>query len=169
MQNTSSEIPQSAKKVQVVLVEKGYAFELKVFSSNTRTAQEAAETLGCEVSHIVKSLLFRTIKGHHPILVLINGKDRVNEKKLSKLVGEMVEKAPANFTRDITGFAIGGIPPVGHQTKIDRIFIDETLLDFEILWAAAGTPNSVFHFQSKDIQGLTGGQMVSILNKESEI
>lgn len=96
------------------------------------------------------------------MLILVSGPSRVNEKSIEAQVGEKITKADADFTRDITGFAIGGIPPVGHKQKIDSIFIDEDLLKFDSVWAAAGTPHAVFNLQSKDLALLTNGVVISV-------
>lgn len=113
------------------------------FSASTRTSLEAANQLGCEVGQIAKSIVFRGLKTGKPVLVIASGSHRIDEKKVATLVGEDVEKADANYSREKTGFVIGGIPPYGHPTKIQTLF-DESLLQYDIIWAAAGTPNSVF-------------------------
>ena len=162
MVNENKNLSKTAKVVQDALSKKGLAFEVIELSSSTRTAKDAAETLGCEVAQIVKSLLFRSEKGNQPILVLASGINRVNEKIIEKLIGESIVKADADFIRDITGFAIGGIPPLGHKQSINNIFIDEDLLKFDKLWAAAGTPNAVFSLHSSDLLNLTDGKIVGI-------
>lgn len=155
-------LSKSAQNVQDALSQKGLSFEVIELSSSTRTANEAAATIKCEVAQIVKSLLFCSEKTNEPVLILASGINRVNEKIIEKLIGEKIVKADADFTREITGFAIGGVPPVGHKRKINKIFIDEDLLKFEKLWAAAGTPNAVFSLYSNDIERLTDGKTVSI-------
>jgi prolyl-tRNA editing enzyme YbaK/EbsC (Cys-tRNA(Pro) deacylase) len=155
-------LSKAAQSVQDVLHGKGLDFEVVELSSSTRTAQEAANTIGCEVAHIVKSLLFCTKGTHQPVLVLASGVNRVNEQRITALVGEKIEKPDADFVREITGFAIGGIPPIGHKKAIPYVFIDEDLLQYEVLWAAAGTPNAVFSLNSKDLEQLTHGKIVAI-------
>lgn len=162
MSNDNKILSKSAQSVQDALSQKGLAFEVVELLSSTRTASDAATTIGCEVAQIVKSLLFRTEKTNQPVLILASGVNRVNEKTIEKLVNEKIVKADADFTREVTGFAIGGVPPVGHRKIINHIFIDEDLLKFNILWAAAGTPNAVFSLHSQDILNLTGGKVVSI-------
>ncbi len=130
--------------------------------SSTRTAVDAAAAIGCDVSQILKSLIFKTKKTNKPVLVLASGPNRVNEKSIETALGEAIIKADADFTKDITGFAIGGIPPIGHKQKIDLVFIDEDLLKFDSVWAAAGTPNAVFNFQGKDLLSMTEGRIISI-------
>lgn len=151
----------SAQIIQDVLCKKGLDFKVIELPASTRTAEEAAKAIGCTVGQIVKSLVFRTLKTNQPILVLASGMNRVNEKIISKLVGEDIAKADAEFTREVTGFAIGGIPPIGHSQSL-KIFIDEDLLQFKELWAAAGTPHAVFKLDSTVIQSLTGGKVTSI-------
>lgn len=162
MVNVHNTLSKSAQKVQDALSTKGLSFEVKELSSSTRTAKDAAHTIGCDVGQIIKSLLFRSGQTNQPILILASGLNLVNEKKLEKLIGEKIMKADAEFTRNTTGFAIGGVPPVGHLQKIDFIFIDEDLLKFENLWAAAGTPHAVFSLRSCDIVNLTCGKVTSI-------
>jgi prolyl-tRNA editing enzyme YbaK/EbsC (Cys-tRNA(Pro) deacylase) len=162
MINENKNLSKSAKVVQDVLLSKGFTCEVIELPSSTRTAKEAAETLGCIVAQIVKSLLFRSDKTNQPVLILASGVNRVNEVIIEKIIGEKIVKADADFTRDITGFAIGGVPPVGHHKTIQYIFIDEDLLKFDQLWAAAGTPNAVFSLRSNDLLSLTNGKIVAI-------
>ena len=162
MINEYKNLSKSAQSVQDILSQKELAFEVVELSSSTRTANDAAATIGCEVAQIVKSLLFRSEKTNQPVLILASGINRVNEKKIEKLISEKIAKADADFTREVTGFAIGGVPPVGHKQKIDQIFIDKDLLKYEKLWAAAGTPNAVFSLYSSDLENLTGGKIVMI-------
>ena len=138
------------------------AFEVIELSSSTRTANDAANSIGCEVAQIMKSLLFHTTKTNQPVLVLASGPNRVDEKIIEQWVGEKITKADAHFTREITGFAIGGVPPIGHKHAITHIFIDEDLLQHTILWAAAGTPNAVFSVRSNEIETLTHGKLIAI-------
>lgn len=158
----TDKLSKSAQRVQDVLSQNGSKFEVLELPSSTRTANDAAVTIGCEVAQIVKSLLFRSGNTNQPILILASGVNRVNEKTIENLIGENVLKADADFTRNVTGFAIGGVPPVGHKSKIDKIYIDEDLLKFEKLWAAAGTPNAVFCMQSCEIAKITDGKIVCI-------
>ncbi len=162
MQDNSKELSKSANRVQETLAQKGLRFEVAELSSSTRTANDAANTIGCEVGQIVKSLLFHSVETNQPVLILASGINRVNEKIIERLISEKLVKADADFTRDITGFAIGGVPPVGHKQKIDKIYIDEDLLSYEKLWAAAGTPSAVFSFPSSELVGLTGGKVIAI-------
>ncbi|HHR1287042.1 YbaK/EbsC family protein [Legionella pneumophila serogroup 1] len=110
----------------------------------------------------MKSLLFRTEKTNKPVLVLASGVNRVNESLIVSLINESIRKADADFTREITGFAIGGVPPVGHKNDINTVLIDEDLLCHEVLWAAAGTPNAVFSLSPETLKQLTSGIVVKI-------
>ena len=128
----------SAQTVQQFLTNYGIANQVIECPASTRTAAEAAATIGCAVAQIAKSILFVTVS-KKPILVIASGAHRINETTIEKLVGEPVKKADAQFTREATGFVIGGVPPFGHTQKIPT-FIDEALLKFPQIWAAAGTP-----------------------------
>ncbi len=109
----------------------------------------------------MKSLLFCTTS-LQPILVLISGSNQVSEQKLTIHLGEKANKANAEWTKQITGFAIGGVPPLGHQNVIEHILIDEELLQHEIVWAAAGTPHAVFQLPAREIQRLISAKIVDI-------
>jgi prolyl-tRNA editing enzyme YbaK/EbsC (Cys-tRNA(Pro) deacylase) len=160
--NHFTQLSKSAKTVQDALLQKGLTFEVIELAASTRTAQEAAETIGCEVAQIVKSLLFRTTSSNQAVLILASGVNRVNEKNIEQYMDEKIVKADADFAREITGFAIGGIPPIGHKKVIEHRFIDEDLLNFKTLWAAAGTPNAVFSLQSQDLLKIIQGKVISI-------
>jgi prolyl-tRNA editing enzyme YbaK/EbsC (Cys-tRNA(Pro) deacylase) len=147
----------SALKVQAVL---GVRFDVLEFDAGTRTAEDAAAAIGCEVAQIAKSLVFRAASGR-PVLVVASGAHRVDEKTVAALVGEPITRANADFVRDATGFAIGGVPPVGHRTAPVAL-IDESLLAFEEIWAAAGTPNAVFRLTPADLMALTGGTVAAV-------
>jgi prolyl-tRNA editing enzyme YbaK/EbsC (Cys-tRNA(Pro) deacylase) len=151
----------SARKVQEALQAYGLTCHVLELSETARSAREAARAIGCRVEQIVKSLVFRSQQTHRPILVVASGGNRVNEQTLSALVAEPIEKADAAFVRQQTGFAIGGVPPVGHAQRL-ATFIDEDLLQYDQIWAAAGTPNAVFPLSPADLQRLTQGQVVSI-------
>jgi prolyl-tRNA editing enzyme YbaK/EbsC (Cys-tRNA(Pro) deacylase) len=154
-------LSRSAKSVQDALSQKGIKTTVVELPSSTRTAEEAAKTIGCLVAQIAKSLIFRTKLTDRPVLVIASGINRVNEKTISQHVGEEIKKADADFTREVTGFAIGGIPPVGHTQKIET-YIDEDLLQYKEVWAAAGTPYAVFNLNPQALQDLTGGKIISI-------
>ena len=152
----------SAQKVQNILRSMGYSSQVVELSDSTRTAQEAAQAIGCQVAQIVKSLVFTTSTTHKPILVVASGSNRVNEKHLGTLVGEPIKKASADFVRQHTGFAVGGVAPVGHPEPL-LTFVDEDLFQYDHIWAAAGTPFTVFQLTPQELQQMTNGQVVSIL------
>lgn len=129
---------------------------------STKTAQEAAKSIGCELRQIVKSLIFTTKDSQQPVLILASGANRVNEEAISKHIGEDIIKADAALTKKITGFAIGTIPPLGHHNTIELVFIDEDLLNFESVWAAAGTPHAVFNINCKDLVAITKAKIITI-------
>ena len=148
----------SALKVQAVL---GEDFEVLEFETSTRTAAEAAAAIGCTVGQIAKSLIFRAVDSGRPVLAIASGSVRVDEVRLSEILGENIGRADAAFVREQTGYAIGGVPPVGHRSQ-SVILIDETLLTFDTIWAAGGTPNAVFRLKPDDLVRLTGGTVAAI-------
>ena len=148
----------SALKVQAVL---GEAFEVPEFEESTRTAADAAAAVGCRVGQIAKSLVFMASESRRPVLVITSGSVRVDEAKVSALLGESIARATADFVRETTGFAIGGVPPVGHQIP-PVVFVDNTLLQYDELWAAAGTPNAVFQLTPDDLVRLSGGAVSDV-------
>ncbi len=151
----------SAQKVQDSLASGGFNCRVSELEKSTRSAAEAAQAVGCEIGQIVKSLVFKGKATQKPYLVVASGVNRVNEKKLSEVVGEAVKMADANFVRKTTGFVIGGVPPLGHRTPIETL-IDADLLKHEKIWAAAGTPNALFCLTPDDLKAMTGGRVVSI-------
>jgi len=147
--------------VQDALKALGFINEVMELQTTTRTSADAAQAVGCRVEQIAKSILFRGGQTNQPILVIASGANRVNEKKIETLISEPIGKADADFVRQRTGFVIGGVPPVGHLEKI-QIFIDEDLLNYKEIWAAAGTPNAVFKLTPSDLVKMTGGPVISI-------
>ena len=139
----------------------GPGFEVLEFEESTRSAADAAAALGCEVVQIAKSMLFTAAESRRPVLVVASGPLRVDTGKVGELLGEPIERATPDFVRENTGFAIGGVPPVGHKVA-PVVFIDETLLRLDPLWAAAGTPNAVFSLGADDLVRLTGGTVADI-------
>lgn len=147
----------SALRVQAAL---GPRFSVLEFDAGTRTAEDAAAAIGCAVAEIAKSLVFRSASGRS-VLIVASGANRVDERKAATLVGETIARADAAFVREATGFAIGGVPPVGHA-QAPVVLIDETLMTFETIWAAAGTPNAVFRLAPADLVALTGGTIAAV-------
>jgi Cys-tRNA(Pro) deacylase len=157
----SKPLPPSAQKIQEALQHLGISSQVLELPQSTRTAAEAAQAVGCAVGQIVKSLVFRGKETHQPILVLASGANRVNEQALAQLIGEPIEKADADFVREQTGFAVGGVPPIGHIQPLPT-YIDKDLLQYEEIWAAAGTPHAVFPLTPADLVRMTGGTVISI-------
>ena len=151
----------SAQKIQDILLRLGSNFQVVEFNESTRTAQEAADRAGCQLGQIVKSMIFKGQVTNKAILVLTSGTNRVDEKKISQYLGEMIVRADPDFVRANTGYAIGGVPPVGHTHPMET-FIDEDLLNYENVWAAAGTPNAVFELSSSDLVKITRGKIARV-------
>lgn len=153
------ELSPSAQKVQQALEALGMSLVVVELPGSTRTAVEAAQAIGCQVGQIVKSLVFKTKHSQRPLLVVASGQNRVDERRIEALIDEPLGKAEADFVRQHTGFAIGGVPPVGHAETLVT-FIDEDLLQFDEIWAAAGTPHAVFRLTPDELVRMTGGQVV---------
>jgi prolyl-tRNA editing enzyme YbaK/EbsC (Cys-tRNA(Pro) deacylase) len=151
----------SARRVQAVLDGFGLGLRVVEFEQPTRTSAEAANAIGCTVAQIAKSLIFRTVPGGRPVLVVASGTNRVNEKAVpgrfvDALAGERIGRADADFVRTSTGFAIGGVAPVGHAVA-PVVLIDADLLQYDEIWAAAGTPNAVFRLTPSQLVEMTKG------------
>ena len=157
----STSLSTSAQRVQDALTALGMPCRVVELPASTRTSQEAAEAVGCTVGQIAKSLIFRGAQTNKPVMVMASGANRVSEARLAELIGEPTAKADAAFVRTHTGFAIGGVAPVGHPAQLE-IYIDADLLQYAEIWAAAGTPNAVFALTPADLQTMTGGQVVAI-------
>lgn len=151
----------SAARVAAALEARGFAFPVRELDRSTRTAAEAAAAVGCTVDQIAKSVLFRAARSGRPVLVIASGANRVDEAEVAAILGEELGRADADFVRRETGFAIGGVPPVGHERPIVT-FIDEDLLTFDEVWAAAGTPFAVFRLPSAALAELTGGTVARV-------
>lgn len=155
------QLKESAQRVQDKLAELGYTNEVVELPDSTRTAQEAAAAIGCEVEQIAKSIIFRLKSTDNPLLVVACGVNRVNEKKLSSQLNDTLGKADADFVRERTGFVIGGVPPLGHMEAITTI-VDEDLLQFKTIWAAAGHPKAVFELTTDELVEMTRGKVMNI-------
>ena len=151
----------SAQKVQAALQAQGYDLQVVELPNSTRTAAEAAQAIGCQVGQIVKSLVFKGKRSGRAILVEASGSNRVDERALEALIGEPLGKADADFVRERTGFVIGGVPPVAHAEELPT-YIDEDLLQYGEIWAAAGTPHAVFRLTPDALLALTGGQVATL-------
>lgn len=156
-----AELSPRAQRVQDAIHTAGLACEVVELPDSTRTAQEAADAVNCQVGQIIKSLVFRGKQSGKGIFVAASGANRVNEKRLKELAGEGIERATPDFVRETTGFAIGGVSPVGHLQQMES-YIDQDLLGYGELWAAAGTPNAVFRLTPAELTQLTAGRVISI-------
>ncbi len=147
-------------RVLAALRAKGVEAQILEFPQGTRTAPEAASAVGTTAAQIVKSLVF--LADGRPVLVLASGANRVNVTKLAGVASaNAVEKASADVVRDATGYAIGGVPPVGHARRLP-VYIDRDLMVFDVVYAAAGTPNTVFPIDPRILQRLTGGTVADL-------
>lgn len=152
----------SAQKVQEALNRRGFAhLQVQELSASTRTAQEAAAAVGCAVGQIVKSLVFRGAGSGRPYLLLVSGANRVDVMRLEAPLGEKLEKPDAEYVRRVTGFAIGGVPPVGHAQALEAL-MDPDLFQYQRIYAAAGTPFALFGLSPEELLALTGGRVVAL-------
>jgi prolyl-tRNA editing enzyme YbaK/EbsC (Cys-tRNA(Pro) deacylase) len=147
----------SVQKVQDCLTARGFACQVVVTPASTRTAREAADAIGRTVAQIAKSLVFKARHSQRPVLVIAGGPNRVNEKAVGELLGEPIDKADAEFVREQTSFAIGGVPPLGHRQPLVTV-LDEDLRQHQELWAAAGSPTAVFRLTPDELAAMTGGR-----------
>jgi prolyl-tRNA editing enzyme YbaK/EbsC (Cys-tRNA(Pro) deacylase) len=158
---TDPTLPPSSRKVQEAAERLGLATTVRVMAQPTRTAEEAAAACGCAVVQIVKSLVFQGRTSGSPHLLLVSGKNRVDEDGVAQRVGEALKRPDAAAVRDWTGYAIGGIPPFGHARDLPT-WIDEDLLAFDTVWAAAGTPFAVFSVDPKALAAATGAKVIRV-------
>jgi prolyl-tRNA editing enzyme YbaK/EbsC (Cys-tRNA(Pro) deacylase) len=156
-----NQLSASAQKVQDTLRSMGYNYDVSETKHVTRTVADAAAVVGCTVGQIAKSLIFRAAETDRPVLVITSGANRVDENVIAAVLGEPLTKADAAFVREQTGFAIGGIPPVGHRNPL-VVFIDRDLLQYDAIWAAAGTPNALFKLDPRDLEPMTGGTVADV-------
>jgi prolyl-tRNA editing enzyme YbaK/EbsC (Cys-tRNA(Pro) deacylase) len=148
------------KDVQHALQQLGLDIEIKEMSSSTRSAGEAARAIGCSVAEIAKSIVFKDQKGG-PILAIVSGANQASTNKISAYFGENVMKANADEVKGSTGYVIGGVPPLGHANDI-RIVIDKDLENFQYVWAAAGSPVTVFRISTADLKRATNAQFIDL-------
>lgn len=152
----------SALRVADAAAALGLAIDIVNFEEPTRTAEQAAAAIGCAVAQIVKSLVF--VAGDTPVMALVSGANQLDVRKLAALAGvgrKRVQRADADTVRAATGYAIGGVPPFGHATEL-TVYIDEDLTRFEVIWAAAGTPNTVFPISPDDLVRLSRGRIADL-------
>ena len=153
-------LSKKSQMVQQALTEHNLTLDVIELDASTRTAQDAANAVGCEIGQICKSLVF--CSGDTPVLFLVSGKNQLNVAQVSAHLGISLEKADDDFTKQKTGYSIGGIPPVAHTNPLTT-YIDRTLLSYQHIWAAAGTPHSVFKLDSELLPVLTGGSVIDVI------
>lgn len=156
----------STRRVQAALTAHGIDAQVTELPQSTRSASDAAAALGCAVAQIAKSLVFRRTDGGEPVLVIASGGNRVDEDTIARYLDARIDKADAELVRASTGFAIGGVPPLGHATPLETL-VDEDLLDFGLVWAAAGTPRTVFPVAPRELAEVTGARVVRVTAVES--
>jgi prolyl-tRNA editing enzyme YbaK/EbsC (Cys-tRNA(Pro) deacylase) len=154
-------LPRAAQRVAETLAARGHAGQIRLLDASARSAAEAAGALGVSQQQIVKSLVFRGRRSRQPILALVGGTSRVDPQLLEDHLGEPVERADADWVREQTGFAIGGVPPVGHPGPL-RTVADTGLVELAQLWAAAGTPHAVFPLTGAELARLSGAELAPI-------
>src|ERR1700736_3537703 len=147
------------QRVQAALRAAGVDARIEEFPASTRTAREAAATVGTSVGQIVKSLVF--VSGNSPVLALVSGVNQLDTQRLAALTGAAIGKADADAVRRATGYAIGGVPPIGFPAPIPT-FIDRDLLQYDVVWAAAGTPRHVFPIAPQDLVRITSGRVADL-------
>lgn len=150
-----SQLNESAQRIQDLLIEMGFNNKVIELPDSARTAAEAADAIGCDVAQIAKSIIFRLVDSDQPLLVVASGVNRVNERIIAKKINEKLGKADADFVRNRTGFVIGGVAPIGHAETLTTI-IDEDLLQYKTIWAAAGHPKAVFELTVDELAAMTG-------------
>jgi len=157
----AEELPESARRVQRALAAAGIAARVVELPLSARTASEAAAAIGCRVEQIAKSLVFRRVDSGLPVLVVASGANRVDERLVSSQLKTEIAMADAAYVRSTTGFAIGGVPPLGHDLPLQTL-IDQDLLRLDTIWAAAGTPNAVFSVRPDQLVQATGGSVIPV-------
>ncbi|HUA78077.1 MAG TPA: YbaK/EbsC family protein [Acetobacteraceae bacterium] len=149
----------SVERVRTALLAAGHADTITVFPESTRTAAQAAAAVGCTVAQIAKSIVFRA--GGRAALVITSGANRVDAAKAGAVLGVQLSRADADFVRETTGFAIGGVAPVGHLSP-PLILLDEDLLALDPIWAAAGSPAHVFRTTAAELARISGGTVAAV-------
>jgi Cys-tRNA(Pro) deacylase len=159
---SDNDLHPSAQRVAAAARSLGLTIDIVTFKESTRTAEDAAAAIGCAVGQIVKSLVF-TVRGE-PVVALVSGSNQLDTRKLAALFGvgrKQVERANADTVRTATGFAIGGVPPFGYAAS-PALYIDEDFARYKVIWAAAGTPNTVFAIEPDMLIQATGGNVVDL-------
>ncbi len=155
-----SDLSKSARRFRERMLEAGHEIDVVALSSSTRTAQEAADTIGCSVAQIAKSIVFRTADDR-AVIAVASGTNRVSIDKVSALVGTELLGANGSFVKKTVGYAIGGVPPAGHDGET-LVVLDRDLKAFDEVWAAAGTPFAVFRLRPEELPALTAADWADI-------
>lgn len=161
MSQAAAALPASAQRVRDEARRLGLDATIMEMAASTRTAPDAAAACGCEVAQIVKSLVFRGAESGKPYLMLVSGSNRLNETGVAAILGEALTRPDADYVREVTGFAIGGVPPFAHASPM-QVFIDEDLVRFETVWAAAGTPRAVFAVSPSALVKALGAKVIKV-------
>jgi prolyl-tRNA editing enzyme YbaK/EbsC (Cys-tRNA(Pro) deacylase) len=151
----------STDRVRSAAKAAGLSIEIREMPQTARTAADAAAACGTSVAQIVKSLIFRKAESGEPVLLLVSGQNRVDENAMKVEIGETLKRMDADEVRRLTGFAIGGVAPLGSLTPL-QTFIDADLLAFETVWAAAGAPHAVFEIAPKALAEATGARVIAV-------
>jgi len=163
----SKDLPEAVQRVAAALQAQGHAHMPQMLDAAARTAQQAADALGIRVGQVAKSIIFRRQSDDAAVLVVTSGDRRVDEKKVAAQVGK-IGRADADFVKARTGFSIGGVAPLAHATPPVTL-IDQDLLRFDVVWAAAGHPHSVFALHPGDLQRLTGAPVVDVVQEPADM
>jgi prolyl-tRNA editing enzyme YbaK/EbsC (Cys-tRNA(Pro) deacylase) len=160
--DTTAAIPPAAQRVQEAARKLGLDVTAREMAESTRTAEDAAAACGVTVGQIVKSLVFVGAQSGRPYLLLVSGSNRVNEAGVAAHLGEALKRPDGRSVRDMTGFAIGGIPPLGHDRPL-RTYMDTDLLQYDVVWAAAGTPRSVFAVHPERLRDAVKAEVIAVI------
>ena len=152
----------SVARVAEALKTLGLQAEIREMADSTRTSAEAAAAIGCSVAQIAKSMVFREVDSDRALIVVASGTNRVSTAKLAALTGKKIGKANADFVREKTGFAIGGVSPIGHANDPVDLLLDEDLFQYDELWAAAGSPFAVFRTTAANLVAATGARVADV-------
>jgi prolyl-tRNA editing enzyme YbaK/EbsC (Cys-tRNA(Pro) deacylase) len=155
-------LPPAAQRIAELLAAHGLVDRVVEMPDSTRSAADAARACGCAVAQIAKSIVLRAQRSGRPVVVVASGVNRVNEARIAELLDEPIGKADADFVRARTGFALGGVAPLGFS-ETPALFVDRDLLQFPEIWAAAGTPRCVFKLTPDELVRLTGGTVTSVV------
>lgn len=167
MQNQidTATLPEAAQRVAALLASLGHDRPVVLLPASGKTSAEAAAGLGCSVAEIAKSIIFRRVEDDRPVLVIASGSNRVDEAKVAAQVGAL-GKADAKFVREKTGYAIGGVCPIGHAIA-PVMLLDRDLFQYDSLWAAAGHPHAVFNLTPRQLQEMTGADIADVAQRSA--